>query len=111
MSVRSPIGGGHCRGVISMIEHPYLSVVIPAYNEAKSICRTLELIQTFLDQKPYSYELIVSADGNDGTRELVSEIAASDPRISVIGSADRGGKGRGIRNGVALARGQIIGFV
>jgi dolichyl-phosphate beta-glucosyltransferase len=30
--------------------------------------------------------------------------------LSVIGSADRGGKGKGIRNGVARAKGQIIGF-
>jgi len=89
---------------------PYLSVIVPAYNEAKSIRRTIDSIRAYLDQQPYSYEIIVSADGDDGTRELVAEVAAQDSRISVIGSAARGGKGRGIRNGVALARGQIIGF-
>jgi dolichyl-phosphate beta-glucosyltransferase len=90
---------------------PYLSLIVPAYNEVKSIGRTLDAIQTYLDQQPYSYEIIVSADGDDGTRELVAEFVAGDSRISVIGSAERGGKGRGIRNGVAQARGQIIGFV
>src|SRR5262245_4707074 len=89
---------------------PYLSLIVPAYNEAKSIRRTLSAIQAFLDQQPYSYEIIVSADGDDGTRELVAELVAVDSRISVIGSAERGGKGRGIRNGVTQARGQIIGF-
>jgi dolichyl-phosphate beta-glucosyltransferase len=89
---------------------PYLSLIVPAYNEAKSIRRTLVAMRAFLDQQPYSYEIIVSADGDDGTRELVAEFVAGDSRISVIGSAERGGKGRGIRNGVALARGQIIGF-
>ncbi len=89
---------------------PYLSLIVPAYNEAKSIRRTLGAIRAFLDQQPYSYEIIVAADGNDGSRELVAKLAARDPRISVIGSAERGGKGRGIRNGVAMARGQIIGF-
>ena len=34
-----------------------------------------------------------------------------DERISVIGTAERGGKGRGVRQGVRIARGQIIGFV
>jgi dolichyl-phosphate beta-glucosyltransferase len=53
----------------------------------------------------------VSADGNDGTRELVAEMAAKDERISVIGTAERGGKGRGVRNGVAKATGDVIGFV
>jgi dolichyl-phosphate beta-glucosyltransferase len=59
--------------------------------------------------------VIVSADGNDGTRELVVETIASDPRwagrLRVIGTPDRGGKGKGIRNGVALARGRFIGFI
>jgi len=93
-----------------VIGSPYLSLIVPAYNEVKSIRRTLNAIRTFLDLQPYSYEIIVSADGDDGTRELVAELAVGDSRISVIGSAARGGKGRGIRNGVALARGQIIGF-
>jgi dolichyl-phosphate beta-glucosyltransferase len=88
-----------------------LSVIVPAYNEVKSITRTLDAIQFHLDQQPYRYEIIVSADGDDGTRELVAQRAARDARISVIGSLARGGKGRGIRNGVALARGQIVGFI
>jgi dolichyl-phosphate beta-glucosyltransferase len=41
----------------------------------------------------------------------VAEVAARDPRVSVIGSAERGGKGRGVRNGVFKASGQIIGFL
>jgi dolichyl-phosphate beta-glucosyltransferase len=93
-----------------MLAVPYLSLIVPAYNEAKSIRHTLDEIRAFLDKQPYTYEIIVSADGNDGTRELVAELASGDQRISVIGSAARGGKGRGIRNGVALARGQLIGF-
>jgi dolichyl-phosphate beta-glucosyltransferase len=34
-----------------------------------------------------------------------------DGRFTVIGSAQRGGKGRGVRAGIQLARGQVIGFV
>jgi dolichyl-phosphate beta-glucosyltransferase len=89
---------------------PYLSLIVPAYNEANSLHRSLSAIRTYLDRQPYSYEMIVSADGDDGSRELVAELATTDSRIFVIGSAERGGKGRGIRNGVALARGQLIGF-
>jgi dolichyl-phosphate beta-glucosyltransferase len=88
----------------------YLSVIVPAYNEARSIGRALEAMRAFLDRQPYTYEIIVSADGDDGTRELVAEMAKGDPRLSVIGSTARGGKGMGIRNGVARARGEIIGF-
>src|SRR6266511_3049474 len=94
-----------------MIDTPYLSIIVPAYNEGKSIQRTLHAIQSYLDRQSYTYEITVSADGDDGTRELVADLAASDRRISVLGSVERGGKGRGIRNGVAQARGEIIGFV
>ncbi len=88
----------------------YLSVIVPAYNEAKSIRRTIDAMRSFLDHQPYTYEIIVSADGDDGTREIVADLAKTDPRLSVIGSAQRGGKGRGIRHGVARANGEIVGF-
>jgi dolichyl-phosphate beta-glucosyltransferase len=71
---------------------------------------TLRDLQAFLNSQPYSYEIIVSADGTDGTRERVGELATRDLRLTILGDAQRGGKGRGIRRGVACARGQIIGF-
>jgi dolichyl-phosphate beta-glucosyltransferase len=89
---------------------PFLSVVVPAFNEVGSIRHTVEAIGSHLQSRGRTYEIIVAADGNDGTRELVAEMARSDNRISVIGSAERGGKGRGVRNGVFKATGQYIGF-
>jgi dolichyl-phosphate beta-glucosyltransferase len=90
---------------------PYLSVIMPAYNEAASIGPTLTSIRAYLDTLPGGYEIIVSADGTDGTREKVAELAQRDPRISVIGSRERGGKGRGIRTAMARTRGALVGFV
>jgi dolichyl-phosphate beta-glucosyltransferase len=89
---------------------PYLSLIVPAYNEVQNIRATLADFQAYLNRPGHGYEIIVAADGDDGTRELVAAMAARDPRLSVLGSAERGGKGRGIRQGVARARGQIIGF-
>jgi dolichyl-phosphate beta-glucosyltransferase len=89
---------------------PYLSVIVPAYNEARIITSTLANMQAYLDRQSYKYEIIVAADGTDGTRELVSTLARRDSRLAVIGSPERRGKGHGIRAAVALARGQIIGF-
>ena len=90
---------------------PELSIIIPAYNEARTIVRTLTLVRGYLERQGKSYEIIVSADGNDGTRERAREFAGNDLRYAVLGSAERGGKGRGVREGVHAARGDVIGFV
>jgi len=58
-----------------------------------------------------SVEIIVSADGDDGTRETVAALAPTVPGLTVIGHKERGGKGRGIREAMRLARGRVVGFV
>jgi dolichyl-phosphate beta-glucosyltransferase len=93
-----------------MPAQPYLSLVVPAYNEAGRIRDTLADFHRYLSHQSYAYEIIVSADGDDGTREIVADLAKRDGRISVMGSPQRGGKGRGIRLAVAKARGEVIGF-
>lgn len=90
---------------------PELSIIIPAFNEVKTIAGTLTAVRDYLERQGRTYEIIVSADGNDGTRERSREFAGDDSRYTVLGSAQRGGKGRGVREGVHAARGQIIGFV
>lgn len=94
-----------------MPQSPYLSIVVPAYNEAASIVRTLKLMRAYLDRQPYPYQIIVAADGDDGTREAAADYFGNDERFAVIGSTRRGGKGKGVRQGVEMARGEIIGFV
>src|SRR5205823_12814818 len=89
---------------------PYLSLILPAYNEVKRIRSTVESMRAHFGRRNYSYEIIVCADGNDGTREVVAELARTDHRIAVLGDSRRGGKGLAIRSGVVQARGQIIGF-
>lgn len=91
-----------------------LSLIIPAYNEAARIRQTVSEAIDYFDLKGIRAEIIVVADGTDGTREAVSELAARRatlvPEIKVGGSVERRGKGRGIREGVQLASGDIIGF-
>lgn len=88
-----------------------VSLILPAYNEVKSIAQTLGQVKAYFEQRQSTYEIIVAVDGNDGTRELVMEMAKKDAGLQVIGSIERRGKGYGVRQGVALAGGEIIGFV
>ena len=90
---------------------PHLSIIVPAFNEAGTIARTLAAIRTYLDAQSWRAEVIVAADGTDGTREQAAAFASADPRFEVIGSPDRRGKGHGIRAGVLRARGRIVGFL
>ena len=98
-----------------MTGHPreiaLVSVVVPAYNEVKSITATLRDICAYFAIKPYDFEIIVVADGDDGTRELVKELALTEPRLTVMGTHSRRGKGCGVREGVRHARGDVVGFV
>ena len=90
---------------------PFLSLILPAYNEVTSISGTLRDIEQYVALKGFPYQIIVSADGNDGTRELVADLAKHNSSLSVIGSSTRGGKGLGIRRAIPLAYGQIVGIV
>src|SRR5258708_24434516 len=89
---------------------PQISLILPAYNEATGIADTIGQAKSYFAARTISYEIIVSADGNDGTRQLVAEMAKVDPTLRVIGNVERKGKGHGIRQAVPLAQGAIIGF-
>lgn len=87
-----------------------ITLILPAYNEAKTIESTIEHAKSYFESRKLSFEIIVAADGLDGTRDIVKRLALSDPRLKVIGQDERSGKGRGVREAVALASGDIIGF-
>ena len=90
---------------------PELTLVVPAFNEVRAITETLEAIRRHLDRKAMSHEVVVAADGDDGTQEAAEALAARDDRIIVMGTSERRGKGRAIRHAVSRSRGRIVGFV
>jgi dolichyl-phosphate beta-glucosyltransferase len=94
----------------SMTSEFSISLILPAYNEFKRIAQTIREAKAYFEQRQYPYEIIIAADGDDGTRELVAGMARQDATLNVIGCVERRGKGYGIRQGVALATGEIIGF-
>jgi dolichyl-phosphate beta-glucosyltransferase len=87
-----------------------VTLILPAYNERRSIAATIEEAFAYFTNQGTRAEIIVAADGNDGTRELVGEMAKTYPDLMVIGHPERSGKGRGIREAMRLAHGRIIGY-
>jgi dolichyl-phosphate beta-glucosyltransferase len=90
---------------------PYLTVVIPAYNEAPRIGPTLEKVRAYLESRPYAWELIVVDDGStDGTTALLAGVAANFPWMRVLRNHANRGKGCSVRRGVLEARGELALF-
>ena len=86
---------------------PYLSVVIPAYNEENRISRTVREVVDYLATRDYPWEIIVADDGSvDATARLVAEAAPGDPRVRVLPLVHRG-KGWAVRNGMLAATGEF----
>jgi dolichol-phosphate mannosyltransferase len=62
-----------------------LSIVVPAYNEAASIEATIEDALRVGPLVAHDVEVLVCNDGSsDATREIVSRIAAHDPRVGLL---------------------------
>ncbi|MBS1789825.1 MAG: glycosyltransferase family 2 protein [Acidobacteria bacterium] len=91
---------------------PFLSIVIPAYNEENRIGRTLEGTFEYLNAQSYDYEVLVVNDGSrDRTAEKVREfINQSSGRLRLIENPGNRGKGYAVRNGMLQARGDIALF-
>jgi len=91
------------------MSNPYITLILPAFNESRTIVSAITQTIQYFDSRGYSYQIIVAADGTDGTRERVAEMGQTNPRIQVTGHPERLGKGRGVREAAALAIGDIIG--
>jgi glycosyltransferase involved in cell wall biosynthesis len=91
---------------------PFLSIVIPAYNEENRIGRTLAGTFEYLDAQSYDSEVLVVNDGSrDRTAEKVLAFAErSSGRLRLIENPGNRGKGYAIRNGMLQATGDIVLF-
>jgi dolichyl-phosphate beta-glucosyltransferase len=84
-----------------------LSLVIPTYNEADRIGRTLDELLTELPSFGFPCEIRVVDDGSeDGTKGVVERMAAIDERI-VLQREPHRGKGGALRAGLLAARGAL----
>jgi len=89
-----------------------LSLIIPAYNEAKRLPPYLAVVREHLDRRyPDAYEVIIVDDGSsDGLPDVLEPLAADWPQLTVIGHATNQGKGAAVRTGMLAARGELLLF-
>ncbi len=87
---------------------PYLSVVIPAYNESHRLPQTLQEIRPFLDSSGYVYEVLVANDGSrDHTAAIVRTHGETWGQLKLLDLPHRG-KGATVRAGCLTAQGDCV---
>ncbi len=101
------LGEAFCRklGIFRVSKDLMLSVVIPCYNEKKTIREILRRVR----EVPIRKEIIVVDDcSTDGTREVLREMQGRDGDLKVIFHECNQGKGAALRTGFREATGQIV---
>ena len=85
---------------------PYLSVIVPAFNESGCIGSTIANIRTALAARGFTWELVVVDDGStDDSVAIARTAAGGDQRIAIV-AAPHGGKGAAVRRGILQVSGQ-----
>ena len=88
---------------------PYLSVVIPLYNEEPNVAELHRELTAALDAWGRSYEMLFIDDGStDGTFAVLKALQAGDPRVRVVALRRNFGQTAAFAAGFAHARGRMI---
>lgn len=88
---------------------PFVSIVIPAYNEAVRIIPTIGAIASHVSDLGFDWELLIADDGSkDDTVKLVEELGFVN--LHVLKTPQNGGKGSAVQRGMAAARGRYVLF-
>ena len=95
-----------------MEKEVFLSVIIPAYNEEHRLGKTLEAVDAYLKQQPFTYEILAVNDGStDRTAEVVREYARTMQGLSLVDIAQNRGKGYVTQQGMLKAQGKFRLFM
>lgn len=97
-------------------ETPDLSIVIPAYCEARRIGDTLDTLASFLQRDSFFKTLrvevlVVAADAPDKTAEIAAAKAERFRQFKLLQPGSRVGKGRDVQFGMQRAKGKLVMFM
>src|ERR1043165_3887394 len=88
---------------------PFLSVVVPVYNEEQVLPKFLAAMTPVLSQISPDFEIIFAADPcTDRTFEIIREAHRTDARIKLLALSRRFGQPAATMAGLAYARGQVV---
>src|ERR1700687_3111491 len=87
---------------------PFLSVVIPVYNEAAIVAFAAAELASGLEDRKLDYEIIFAENGStDRTPQILEQLVQSNPRIRWLHSP-RPNYGAALKQGILEARGEVV---
>ncbi len=91
---------------------PQLTLVIPAFNEARRLGPYLDSAIAYLEAELQGrWEIVIVDDGSvDGTAGVATRRHGPDPRVRLVRHGSNLGKGAAVQTGVAASKGQIVLF-
>jgi glycosyltransferase involved in cell wall biosynthesis len=91
------------------VQTPYVTIVLPCYNEQGHVAMEVERICAAMDTSGYPYELLAFDDAStDGTLARLQEVAPQYPNMRIVHFDRNGGSGTVRRIGTQQARGDIV---
>ena len=85
---------------------PFLSIVVPAFNEENRIISSLVALASYLDARDYSWDIVVVNDGSeDNTAALVQNMSEIHNNIK-LETIIHAGKGAAIKHGILFCNGR-----
>ena len=95
-----------------MPQQPFVSLIIPAYNEAQRLAASVAALRGTLAGVDWPHEiLLVIERSSDGTLELARALTAGLPSFRILAHDVQRGKGHAVRAGMLAARGDIAFFM
>ncbi len=89
-------------------DNPLLTIIIPAYNEERRLPTTLPQVIAFVEAQSYTAEiLVVDNASTDRTSDIVRDLAAGHPHLSLLHQPIRG-KGAAVRKGMFEGQGDYL---
>jgi glycosyltransferase involved in cell wall biosynthesis len=103
---------GLCLEIVPVLSGMEISIVLPAYNEASRIKKSIREVTRAVRRLTGSYEIVVVEDGStDGTPDIITELSKNDIHLRLLHSKTRLGKGKAVKKGLGSATGDVVVFM
>lgn len=89
-----------------------VSIILPCFNEAQILAKTVKEIRGVLDKTIFKYEIIIAEDSStDGTDLIAKNLSIQFDNIVWLHRDNKRGRGGAVSNAIKKAKGRIAGFI